>query len=273
MKQTKKGFSLAEVLIAMGIISIIATIGFTLGRRGVESAYNQYIYTGYKGISMAIANAVNEGLDIDDDFDDFMNNIAKTLNLDDNDIIWDQNIQNHERATFPQTANGTIFIIQETNANPLTNNGTASIYSISMSVPAKKTRGRSTTTICLDYLPNHSYGGVLIPSQGDENSNICLSDIEDIRTRKDLLPFFIDDGLAGRVLPAKDENDNTEYQFNKRQYYSIEEALCYAHQSSNDDKIYGFSMNIPVADCSAVDQNKLNNIRGAIKVADPRKVN
>ena len=253
MKQTKKGFSLAEVLIAMGIISVIATIGFTIGRRGVESAYNQYIYTGYKGMSMAIANAVNEGFNINNmasaatdntPANDFVKSIARTLSVDYTDIQWVSNTP-----TFT-VANGTIFTI--TCDNTTNNNCT-----VKMDVPTKKTRRGSTETICLDYLPNKPYGGVLLPVQ---NGVSCASTIPNIGSRKDLLPFFIDDGIAGRVIPK----GNNTFGFQKRQYYSIQEALCHAYTGS-----FTGSLGSSIANCTG----RQGDIQGAIKAADPRKVN
>lgn len=40
MKRFKSGFSLAEVLLALAIVAIIATLGFTMSRKGIEHAYN-----------------------------------------------------------------------------------------------------------------------------------------------------------------------------------------------------------------------------------------
>ena len=240
MKQIKKGFSLAEVLIAMGIISVIATIGFTIGRRGVESAYNQYIYTGYKGLSMAVANAVQEGNAYDSSNpDNFFNSINATLNINEG-----------------RTSNGTTFVFNEESG----------AVTFKMQVPAKKTRNGSTTTICLDYLPNKPYGGVLIPVQeGIE----CSSSIPNIVTRKDLLPFFIDNGITGRVIPSRTSVDSNDasYGYIKRQYYSIEEALCYAYTES----LTG-SKGDTITDCPEPLSDR-GSKRGAIKVADPRKVN
>lgn len=261
MKQIKKGFSLAEVLIAMGIISIIATIGFTLGRRGVESAYNQYIYTGYKGMSMAIANAVNEGLEADgmseasregSAANNFVDSLIETLNGD--------------NINYPPGGNQVTFRVPNGTVFGLAGNGSSDV-TISMEVPAKKTRRTSTATVCLDYLPNRPYGGVLIPvHQGIS----CVSTIPNISTRKDLLPFFIDNGIAGRVIPDKNGNLNNpaEYKFDKRQYYSIQEALCRAYGGSTE---FRGADNSVIVNCNAI--GNPSSVRGAIKVADPRKVN
>ena len=58
MKKIKKGFSLAEILIAVGIISVIATIGFSITTKGIDKAYDLYIYNGYNSLTNAI-NDVN----------------------------------------------------------------------------------------------------------------------------------------------------------------------------------------------------------------------
>jgi prepilin-type N-terminal cleavage/methylation domain-containing protein len=61
MKRFKTGFSLAEVLLTLAIVSIIATIGFTMSRKGIEKAYNGYIYNGYNSLTIAIAEANARG--------------------------------------------------------------------------------------------------------------------------------------------------------------------------------------------------------------------
>jgi prepilin-type N-terminal cleavage/methylation domain-containing protein len=61
MKRFKTGFSLAEVLLTLAIVSIIATIGFTMSRKGIEKAYNGYIYNGYNSLTIAIAEANGRG--------------------------------------------------------------------------------------------------------------------------------------------------------------------------------------------------------------------
>ena len=56
-KNSKKGFSLAEVLISVGIVSVIATLGFSVARTNLDRAYNMYVYTGAKYLSDAITDA------------------------------------------------------------------------------------------------------------------------------------------------------------------------------------------------------------------------
>ena len=84
MKIFKNGFSLAEILLTLGIVAVIATLGFTATKKSIDNAYNLYIYTGYKGLTDAIFNANYKGLKIEDAQNDnsnaFLNEIASTLN-------------------------------------------------------------------------------------------------------------------------------------------------------------------------------------------------
>ena len=59
-KKVKSGFSLAEVLIALAIISVIATMGFSIAKKGIANAYQGYYYAGYQGMDSAIKIAVKE---------------------------------------------------------------------------------------------------------------------------------------------------------------------------------------------------------------------
>ena len=56
-KITKKGFSLAEVLISIGIVSVIATLGFSITKKNIDNAYNMYVYTGASALTDAILDA------------------------------------------------------------------------------------------------------------------------------------------------------------------------------------------------------------------------
>ena len=56
-KLTQKGFSLAEILIALAIISVISTLGFSIAKKGIEDAYQGYFYTGYNGLYTALSIA------------------------------------------------------------------------------------------------------------------------------------------------------------------------------------------------------------------------
>ncbi len=86
MKRFKSGFSLAEVLLALAIVAIIATLGFTMSRKGIEHAYNQYIYTGYNSMSIAIAEVISNGHAYDPEGDfkqDFFDELRALLHSKD----------------------------------------------------------------------------------------------------------------------------------------------------------------------------------------------
>ena len=53
-KFLEKGFSLSEILIALAIISVIATMGFSIAQKGIANAYQGYYYTGYLGMNTAL---------------------------------------------------------------------------------------------------------------------------------------------------------------------------------------------------------------------------
>lgn len=195
MKKFKTGFSLAEVLIALGIISVIATIGFTITKRNIDRAYDMYVYTGYQGISNAIAYANEEGQDITKKQVQFEHSVSEILdgNTDPND------------STFTKTPNGTSY--KFTALPERTINSTPPVrkhdYYITMKVPApKRVFNKVTTTqetICLLYMPETKYG-ILIPVNSIDN---CNATIADLNKRIDLLPFYVDDGEVGRVVNKK----------------------------------------------------------------------
>ena len=89
-KKIKQGFSLAEVLIALAIISVIATMGFSIAKKGIADAYQGYYYSGYLGLDTALKIAKKEIYD--DDYpnkpntpqelkDNFIEHLIITLNL------------------------------------------------------------------------------------------------------------------------------------------------------------------------------------------------
>lgn len=61
MKTSRRGFTLAELLICMAIIGTIAAMGMVITKRSTESAYNLYYYTGYINLYNAIAEARANG--------------------------------------------------------------------------------------------------------------------------------------------------------------------------------------------------------------------
>ena len=65
MKKVKKGFTLAEVLLCIAIIGVVSAMGITIGKHGMDRAYNLYYYTGYSTLYNALADAKAQGLLVD----------------------------------------------------------------------------------------------------------------------------------------------------------------------------------------------------------------
>lgn len=63
----KKGFSLAEILIALAIVAIIAIFGFKIAERGLERAYDMFYFTGYDGLTKTMFQIYNRSSDILDE--------------------------------------------------------------------------------------------------------------------------------------------------------------------------------------------------------------
>ena len=63
----KKGFSLAEILIALAIVAIIAIFGFKIAEKGLERAYDMFYFTGYDGLTKTMFQIYNRSSDILDE--------------------------------------------------------------------------------------------------------------------------------------------------------------------------------------------------------------
>ena len=63
----KKGFSLAEILIALAIVAIIAIFGFKIAEKGLERAYDMFYFTGYNGLMKTMFQIYNRSTDILDE--------------------------------------------------------------------------------------------------------------------------------------------------------------------------------------------------------------
>lgn len=340
MKKLKKGFSLAELLIALGIVAVIATMGFTISKQGIENAYNQYFYTGYKGIYDAITAASNDGLKvipdraycgtislslesgssgsillcpgesytfynvisngyrmqtnhvfIRKDFFSYINNLlrSKTSYMATGNYINVENIKitGGTRGTFtapnnidyilsmspdPTAVIGapsaevdyTKTVVKETTPKTIvyTNNGPLypSAVFITMTVPYVKGKiGKA----CLLYLPEAN-DGMLIPL-----SSSFAADAVDLQNRKDLLPFYIDDGESGRVFI--NEDGTTSYQ--KRKFYSFREAYCKQNNNQNLSIKVSANTTVNVVSCDGIaPPGPDENITGIIRVENPKKV-
>lgn len=264
MKKFKRGFSLAEILIALGIVAVIATMGFTIAQQGIARAYDMYIYTGYKGISDAMSEAFANGLEIppagediteeDDNGDSFAGFIANILNstefVAENADSFRINTPNNIRYIFSRSNLGT------------------EIYSIRMDVPAKRTRNNDgINTVCLLYRP--SVIGILVPVPDIDPA--CTTTIRNIMTRQDLLPFYIDNGTVGRVNVFAARPNDPASAYTPRTFYSISEALC-RNLANPDGSILSLTSDHTLS-CNEVLQNERGQEPGVITVRNPRLAN
>ena len=245
-KLYKKGFSLAEILIALGIISIISTMGMTIARKSIDRAYNLYIYSSYKGISEAIniANAditnTNNALDYSNPFG-LKNSLIDSLTNYANSILGTLSASDDVVATGDQISfnvpNGVSYRIIKSDCTsrcdatlgPTTSfeQDHSANYVIAVTIPQRKTRDTSTATYCLLYQTNSPHE-LLIPINSgvdDDGTRVCATSdsLSNLASRIDLLPFFVDTGIEGRVLRTG-QNGATEY--NRRRFRSFERAYC-----------------------------------------------
>ena len=235
IKNKKQGFTITEILLALGIVAIIATFGFKITRQGIENAYNLYYYNAYYSLDLAIKDTVANNIS---DGEDFIEKIAKILNCDEDNID-----KNNYSITTPNNITYTFNTI----------NNTMPLYSITVEMPSvSRVNNNSITnraTMCLFYAPQNDFRG-LIPV--DSDGKTCTSSIENIQDRKDLLPFYIDDGLVGRIIDGK---------YRRKTYYSFRDAVC---------KVYGSEViraDYPI-NCFGIDLTE----SGMLTIENPRKV-
>ena len=247
MKFLKKGFSLAEVLLTLGIIAVIATLGFTATKKSIDNSYNLYIYTGYKGLTDAIAHADYKGLKITEnlgtDSENFLKNIADSMNT---------------TVTPEGTTSATIvapngikyeFYFEAPSTGP-------KFHSIIYSVPYKRFVHDGSLHENLSFELRHYYelGNILLPTDGEDRNGSGIN----ILTRKDLLPFYIDNGIVGRRIPGSEPTRKT--------YFSWQEAWCRNINPLITE--HGHNKNLDNSWSCAEFQEDLE---GALKIENPRK--
>lgn len=273
MKNFKNGFSLAELLIALAIISIIAIMGYSITKKNTEKAYNLYIYTGYSAIQSAIADANSRGYKPivcinkmnptlwtnEDDKCDFTEHIKNLLKAED--------IATAEDGSGIRTLKTPNNIVYKLDKTPCLwgGNGTycdnsIHIYMQTPSVRHKKTNGDIVNHINAWFTYEDSEPVLKVNAKENWNN---FQDI-DLRNRVDLLPFYIDTGTNGKILTNCNEYtyeiepDPSKYE--KLQFYSYREAWC---------KVYGTSSSL---DCTGINDTGNYADIAVIKVANPRKV-
>lgn len=263
MKKLKKGFSLAEVLIVLAIVSVIATMGFSIAKRGIERAYEGFIYTGYDSLNDAIAYVNAKDITASEEVS-FFTEMAKVLNAE------YQEVEGHH---ILKNKNGVEYRFDGPN---ITGDYTLD-YTVYLTVPAPShhigNNVYNKSTYLLKYFFTSEDLNIILPVDGNVYAPINDNDFainndlnyiaRDLPNRKDLLPYYIDDGIAGHVIAG------TYY---PKTYYSLREAYCISNLHFKDSD--GNSQKLPAEvlswDCS--DIARTNSIAGTIKLENPRKL-
>ena len=220
----KSGFSLVEILLVLGTIGIITTMGIAISQNGVEKAYRQFWYTGYKAISEATFDAGYNGKL--DTLTHYAEHFASLMNT-------------------TVTTSGNNKEVTSPNGIKYTFSNVAAGYYILMEIPSPKTKNSFPNKSGLIYTTQNG----LYPSPTTGTGYINL------QSRKDLLPFVVDDGLP----QTSGSHNNT--------IYSYREAYCATHSNYSIPPLN----NTPhrMLSCSPT----VTTVSGTIiKLVDPKKV-
>lgn len=184
INQTKKGFSLAEVLVSLAIVSVIATMGFSIAKKGLASAYNGYYFTGYDAINKTIHSAYAK---YPDNPDKRLKYIQMTLSLD-------KDLNNLDTDEFAIAPNGIGYKINNTE--------------IKMRVPSVKTKYVKKPYRIVRFIYHENSHNLLIIVPPDNNEK-DVDGYVDIRERSDLLAFkCITENDMTEFTHVLDENGN-----------------------------------------------------------------
>ena len=267
-----KGFSLAELLIAMGIIAIIAVMGLNISKNGIAKAYNYYIYNAYKTLSLAMAET---GIKFDSvpNVNNALRNVASLL---DTNLIFVQNY-NHYEWTIKAKNNVTYKISTDVGND---------FYQINIIVPSAKwvnDSGDILTTREFYFVvdPEHiNYG--IIPVDISPNTPIANSFRKksfNLAERRDLLPFTIDDGESARIVQKFYKNDTGGISVQSPYFldednkslkiYSFKEAFCKLYGTYDSGKNTVYTQRPPIYSCEGI---ATRTSSGVIRVLDPRKI-
>lgn len=185
--KNKKGFSLIEVLLVMGIIAVVTAIGFSVINTGMKKAYNQYWYTGYSTINDITYDGWKSGkirpdsenlyCDYVDYIESFLPNFTVSGACNDNDIII-------------TAQNGIKYEIKRTSD---------SYYIIDMTVPKAEDDSLTKTRLIFNY-DNDNYHAATVRVYP---ANYGDTGFLNLYNRPDLLPFYIIGDDAGSFYSFK----------------------------------------------------------------------
>lgn len=196
----KSGFTIVELLLCIAIIGIVSALGMNIAKKSTAKAFNLFFYSAYVNLTDAINYAEENRAD------EYDNALADVTAFKKNLVAALSKTDNTGKATSSgdtiETSSGIKYTIGACNA---------SRCNITAEIPQAKTRTNGGhTTFRVSYIPSRD---LLVPISG---GNV------DILNRIDLLPVYIDDGLAGAEANAK-----------PIRYYSFKTGYCALSGNAN----------------------------------------
>ena len=288
MKKFFRGFTLAELLLCVGIIGIVSAMGMTVAKIGTDKAYNSYYYAGYINLYNAIADAKSQGKETNSDI---MNHARDLLSKDNvvanfecpagqekvngvcQDIYpegqtRDENgvcrAPEEEQEAFVWPTPDNSVVIETVNGikyyypNNLSDgmNGvqqlTGEISGVTNAFPITMTvpqrQTRANNGIATVHLIYIDLNGGYLIPVTDDTS-------VDLQNRRDLLPAYVDNGKVGRNSNIINRNNWT---YERPAYRSYRETYCL---------LRGRTVINNVISCDGISANQA----GVLAIANPQK--
>lgn len=243
MKNTRKGFTLMELLLCIGIIGIVSAMGMTIAKQSTEKAYNLYYYTGFKNLFDVCIDAHQTKNDSDEYNDSTKLLLATHLN----EYLGQVNKDGTPKAQI-NAANFTFTANNGIRYEVLDGLGGNVPYIIEMTIPYKKTTAGSGQVLNFYYYVDNSYTipylVQIAPPAGTPN----------LMTSSTLLPSFLDDGIVGKVTGGT---------YTPIVYDTYRNNLCRRTGSIVADGRL-------ILDCTGL--SEVNTSTHSIKFSDPRNV-
>ena len=183
----KSAFSLIEILMVLGIISVVTAMGFSISKRSAENAYNLYWYTAYSALRDATTDAVytERFIPTDPDF------VKYTHHL--NSLMRGKDYTSGSAQAKFTARNDTQFIIDNE----------TTYYKITVTIPASQQKKQAKNKSVFVYNLNNQE---VYPSSSTSNTAPWIN----LHNRVDILPFYIPDANGNPV----------------QKYYGFKDAYC-----------------------------------------------
>jgi len=194
----KQGFTLAELLLCVGIIGIVGAMGAFATKHSIDQSYKGFWYNGYVNLSNAIAD-----LEQKNKFDSGTTNYIQNAPSFASNVSETFGLGALNNSTSFTAKNGISYSFSN-----ITNNAT---YYITMKVPQPKTRINPNGSATTKFAYNHN-DKILMPIAGGDIN---------LQARMDLLPFYLEDGTANY---KKDASGSVRKK--NVQYMPFKEAYC-----------------------------------------------